>query len=278
MWYYVLEMPINFNHSEVITLEISIESHIYYSINIGGKSIPFITDAVITMCIITAVIVLFVVLATKKLKKVPTGLQKPAEMLVDFINNLSKEQIGRHFKAFAPMVCTFLLFIAISNLAAIFNVIPSGKVLGKILPSLKDFEFSIHPPTKNFNVTVCLALSVMVIVIITEFRYKGPRNWIKGFYKPNPIFGFVKILDYFVRPLSLCLRLFGNVLGGYIAMSLLYTAIPLVLPAFVSMYFDLFDGILQAYVFIFLTTMYLSEASENEVEESEVKESIGEVN
>lgn len=243
---------------------ISIDSHVYYSIKIGDNSIPFITDAVVTMWIITAIILLFIFLATHNIKEIPSGIQKVAETLIDFINDLTRNQIGRHYKAFAPIICTFLLFIALSNLIAVFNIIPSGETLSKLIgyQPIENFEYSLHPPTKNFNVTICLALITITVVIVSEFRYKGFRNWLKGFYTPNPVFGFVKILDYVVRPLSLCLRLFGNVLGGYIAMTLLYSAIPLVLPAFVSMYFDLFDGVLQAYVFIFLTTMYLSEAVE----------------
>lgn len=249
-------------------LEVSIGSHVYASLDIGGKAVPFITDAVITMWIITAVIVLLIVLASRDIKKIPMGLQKAAEALIDFVNNLTKDQIGHHYKPFAPVICTFLLFIAMSNMVAIFNIIPSGQALSRIFssPSLESFEYSLHPPTKNFNVTLCLAVVTIILVTAAEFRYKGVKGWIKSFYTPSPISGFVKILDYAVRPMSLCLRLFGNVLGGYIAMTLLYGAIPLVLPAFVSMYFDLFDGVLQAYVFIFLTTMYLSEAVE-EVEE-----------
>ncbi|MDR2888217.1 MAG: F0F1 ATP synthase subunit A, partial [Lachnospiraceae bacterium] len=76
------------------------------------------------------------------------------------------------------------------------------------------------------------------------------------------IFGFVKVLDLVVRPMSLCLRLFGNILGGYIVMTLIYQAFPAIVPAVVGVYFDLFDGGLQAYVFIFLTMLYISEAVE----------------
>lgn len=230
-------------------MEIDLNSHVYMSIDIGGTSVPFITDAVIVMFIITAVIVLAVVLCTRKLSLVPSKVQNAAEILIDFVNNLSRNQIGRHYKPFAPFLCTFLLFLALSNTVAIFNIFP---------------HFSMHPPTKNFNVALCLAIVTIVTVIFAEFRYKGFRGWLKSFYTPTPISAFVKLLDYVVRPLSLCLRLFGNILGGYIAMSLLYSAIPLVLPAFVSMYFDLFDGGLQAYVFIFLTTMYLAESTEEQ--------------
>jgi F-type H+-transporting ATPase subunit a len=145
-----------------------------------------------------------------------------------------------------------------------FNIIPPGKVIAAVfnIPSAESFEFGIEPPTKNINVTLCLALITMGFSVITEFRFKGVRGWIRSFYKPTPVNIFVKILDYIVRPMSLCLRLFGNILGGYIAMTLAYMAFPLAFPAALSLYFDLFDGFIQAYVFIFLSIIYLSEAAE----------------
>ena len=66
----------------------------------------------------------------------------------------------------------------------------------------------------------------------------------------------------FTRPLSLCMRLFGNVLGAFVIMELIKIVVPVFLPAVFSLYFDLFDGLLQAYVFVFLTSMYISEAIE----------------
>lgn len=242
----------------------AIQTHSYMSINIGGREVPFITDAVVMMFVITAILCIAIVLVTRNLQTVPTGAQKAAEIFIDFIENLSKQQIGKNYKGFVPFLSTLLLFILTSNIIAIFNIIPSGDVWSKIFgnPALESFELSIHPPTRNFNVTLCLALVTIVVVIGTEFKYMGVKGWLQSFYKPSPIFIFIKILDYIVRPMSLCLRLFGNILGGYIVMTLLYQAFPFLLPAVIGVYFDLFDGGLQAYVFVFLTMLYLSEAVE----------------
>ena len=219
--------------------------HVYYSINIGGLSLPLITDTVCSMFAVTAVIVIFVILATRKLKQKPTGLQGVAEVLVEFINKLTKEHAGSYYKKIAPYICSILLFIGLSNLIGLFVF--------------------IEPPTKNINVTLCLAMFTIVFVIYREFKFQGVKDWLKSFYKPNIIFGFVKILDYILRPVSLCLRLFGNIVGGVIAMNLIYLAVPIVVPVIVSMYFDLFDGILQAYIFVFLSTIYLAGTFEKEV-------------
>ena len=74
------------------------------------------------------------------------------------------------------------------------------------------------------------------------------------------------LLEYIIRPLSLCLRLFGNILGGFIIMLLIEHAlpIPLGIPAFLSLYFDFFDGLIQAVVFVFLTTLFIAEAVETD--------------
>jgi F-type H+-transporting ATPase subunit a len=72
------------------------------------------------------------------------------------------------------------------------------------------------------------------------------------------------ILDYIIRPASLCLRLFGNMLGGFIIMQLIAAVIPVFVPPLFSLYFDFFDGLIQALVFSFLTTLFLSEAVETE--------------
>ena len=260
----------------------AINSHVYYSININGKPVPFITDAVIGGWVVVLAITVVLYLLTRKLSTLPSGKQGLAEMLLDFVSNLLKGQIGRNWKPFAPYLTTILLFLVFSNALAIFNIIPSGETLSAIFnnPALESFKFSMHPPTRNFNVTLCLAVATILVVIFAEFRYKGARGWFRSFYKPTPISGFIKLLDYVVRPMSLCLRLFGNILGGVIVMALIYGLLPVFLPAVVGIYFDLFDAVLQAYVFVFLTTIYISEAVEAESEsESEYSsESASEVN
>ena len=69
-------------------------------------------------------------------------------------------------------------------------------------------------------------------------------------------------MEIFIKPLSLCMRLFGNVLGAFVIMELLKSLIPVVLPVPFSFYFDIFDGLIQAYVFVFLTSLYIKEAVE----------------
>ena len=73
----------------------------------------------------------------------------------------------------------------------------------------------------------------------------------------------INVLELFIRPLSLCMRLFGNVLGAIVVMALIKHLLPLIVPLPFSFYFDIFDGVIQAYVFVFLTSLYIKEAIED---------------
>jgi F-type H+-transporting ATPase subunit a len=216
------------------------------------------------MWIVMAIIIVAALALTRNFKTLPGRRQAAVETVVSFCRNFANEQIGEHGRSYSAYLGTVLIFLVASNCIAVINIIPSGEALSAIFgnPSLRGFTYSLHPPTKNLNVTMCLALASIIVVIFSEFRFKGARGWLRSFYKPTPISAFVKLLDYVVRPLSLCLRLFGNMLGGLIVMQLLYQALPVVVPAVVGIYFDLFDGALQAYVFVFLTALYLAEAVE----------------
>ncbi len=246
-------------------MEKMIETHVYKSIEVGGKSVPFITDAVVTMWIVMAAIIIVALILSRKLKPIPQGGQKLAELYVEFITNLTKTNIGpHHYKPYTSYIGTVFIFLIFSNVVAIFNIIPSGRTLAALFgnPALEHFEFGLHPPTKNFNVTLCLAIISIIVVIISEFKYRGIKGWLKSWYTPSVISAFIKVLDYIVRPMSLCLRLFGNILGAFIVMMLIYSSMPPLAPAVVGLYFDIFDGCLQAYVFIFLTMLYIAEAVE----------------
>ncbi len=229
----------------------AMESHTAFEIKLIGLTIP-VSDLVVTMWIIMAVMIILAIFLTRKLSLVPNKKQNIAEIIVEFVNNLVKDAIGpHHWKAFAPYIGTVMLFLALANTVSIFNIIPGGEE-----------GFKLRPPTRNINVTICLAIMSICVVIYAGIRFKGPGGWLKSFVKPTPVMLPFNILDYLIKPTSLALRLFGNILGAFIVMELIYMALPIFAPAVISMYFDLFDGILQAYVFVFLTSIYISEAVE----------------
>ena len=89
------------------------------------------------------------------------------------------------------------------------------------------------------------------------------NKWLKSFAEPVAIITPINIMEVVIRPLSLCMRLFGNVLGAFVIMELLKIVAPAIIPIPFSFYFDIFDGFLQAYVFVFLTSLYIKEAIED---------------
>lgn len=92
-------------------------------------------------------------------------------------------------------------------------------------------------------------------------RHKG---WLKSFAQPSPIVVLNNVLELGIKPLSLCMRLFGNIIGAYILMELIKMVVPVFVPIVLSLYFDIFDGFIQAYVFVFLNSVYIQEAMGNE--------------
>lgn len=136
-----------------------------------------ITDSVIMMWIVMAFLIIFSLVFTRKLKTIPEGKQNVVEVIVEFIYNFAKDSMGHNGKLFAPYIGTVLLFLIVSNMAAIFNVIPSSEDIYHWtgIEYFKDLNFAIRPPTKDVNVTLTLALMSMVAVALAGIRVKRCR-------------------------------------------------------------------------------------------------------
>ncbi|MDF2522494.1 MAG: F0F1-type synthase, alpha subunit [Clostridiales bacterium] len=247
-------------------LDIVVKSHHLFNIPLFGYEIP-VSDTIVVMWIIMAILILFAFIFTRNMKIIPNGRQKFVEVLVETINNLAKDAIGHHWRHFAPYIGTILLFLILANIISVFNIIPNFEQLYKIT-GIEAFEnlphLALYPPTKNLNVPAAMAVMSIVLILFAGMRFKGIKGWLKSFIEPVPFLLPFKILEYGIKPLSLCLRLFGNILAAFIIMELVYFAFPMIVPGVLSIYFDLFDGILQAYVFVFLTSLFIGEAVEEE--------------
>ena len=210
-----------------------------YGIDVGNTTL--ITWIIMALLIITALVF------TRKMSAGKPGkLQIIAELFVETVNNICKDSIDRHYKAYVPYIGTLLLYIGLANIISVLNFIPG---------------INIYPPTKDINVTASLALISVLVVLYSGFRRKGFIGWVKSLADPMPLMIPFKLMEYGTKPLSLCLRLFGNVVASFMIMELLLAFVPFLGSPF-SAYFDLFDGILQAYIFIYLTSIYIGEAVE----------------
>jgi F-type H+-transporting ATPase subunit a len=230
----------------------AISTKTVFTIHAFGLSVP-ISDTVIMSWIVMALVFLFVFIATRRLKEVPTGVQAILEFLMEFADSFTLDNIGHHGKKYAPYIGSIFIFLVVANLIPIFT--PVGGF---------GFEplFVIKPLTRDINITAAFAICTMCVVIYSSIKYRGPVGFIKSFAKPMGFMVFFNALEYIVKPLSLTLRLFGNIMGAFIIMQLIEAVVPLGLPPIMGLYFDLFDGLIQAVVFSFLSTVYIAEAIE----------------
>jgi len=218
-----------------------LECKVVFRIPIFG-GIP-VTESVLVSWVIMAVIVLLCIIFVRNLKKVPTKKQAGIEMLIGWLNNFFLDITGEKGRKHLPFLGTLIIYIAFANLAGLFG---------------------LRPPTKDINVTIALAVVSTTYIQICSIRAKGTKKWLKHFKEPMPILLPINLLELIIRPLSLCARLFGNILGAFIVMELIKLCIPVGVPVIFGLYFDIFDGLIQAYVFVFLSSLFLSEALEAE--------------
>ncbi|MDR2767850.1 MAG: F0F1 ATP synthase subunit A, partial [Treponema sp.] len=172
-------------------------------------------------------------------------------------DSFSKQYFGGNAGLYGPYIGTIFLFLLVANIIPALT--PAAVSFGG-----RTFEplFEIKPPSRDINLTAAMAVMSILIVLFGGLKARGFKGWFKNLFQPVPIMLPFNILDYAIRPVSLCLRLFGNMLGGFIIMQLIGAVIPVFVPPFFSLYFDFFDGLIQALVFSFLTTLFLSEAVE----------------
>ena len=197
--------------------------------------------------IIMAVLTLLAVILTRNLKVTGEISKRQAllELAYEKAEAFFKDIMGPKVEKFIPWLMSVALFIGASNIIGLFG---------------------FKPPTKSMQVTAAMAITSIVLVEYCAFKDKGVRGRLKAFTKPVWIVTPINILEVFTKPLSLCMRLFGNIMAAFTIMELIKAVVPVAVPVVLSLYFDIFDGLLQAYIFVFLTAIYLQEAVEEEEE------------
>lgn len=202
-----------------------------------------VAESTVISWVIMAIIVILTLVLTRNMKvENPGKLQVGVEYVVESLQNIVRGIVGHEGERYVPYLATVLVFLGISNVFAVTGM---------------------KPPTKDLNVSAAVALMSIVLVQIASIRQNRVKGWLKGFTKPIAVVTPINIMELAIRPLSLCMRLFGNVLGAFVVMKLLEHLVPIILPAVFSLYFDFFDGLIQAYVFVFLTGLFIKEAVED---------------
>ena len=199
-----------------------------------------VAESVVITWVIMAFMLILAICMTRNLKvQNPGKRQVILETAVCGLQNMVKGIIGEEGAGYVPYLVTVIVYIGISNIIGLFGM---------------------KPPTKDLNVTGALAIMSIILIEYSGIHAKGVKRWAKSFAEPVAVVAPLNVLEIFIRPLSLCMRLFGNVLGAFVVMELL--KMPAILPIPFSLYFDIFDGLIQAYVFVFLTSLFIKEAIE----------------
>ena len=234
---------------------------IYFEIPILG-GIP-ITQTTVSLLVVTILLLTVTFIASRNIQKRPGRLQVITEKVVTMLYNLVESCMGKHNLKFAPYIGT--LFCC--------------SFIGSIIGMTQIFRST----TADLSVTGAWALITTGMVWYNNIKHQGFLGWLKGFTEPIAVMTPMNIVSEIANPIAMAFRHFGNVAGGSVLTTLIYgslavlshavfsflpTAIAKVMPpifqvgipAVLSIYFDLFSGFVQAFVFCLLTMIYVGES------------------
>jgi len=182
-----------------------------------------------------------------------------AEWMVQSVKNMVRGNMGEYFMAFAPFVVSILALSGFSSLLSLFG---------------------LYPPTSDINIVSGWA--ILVFILITYYKFKcGPVQYVKSFGDPVPLLAPLNVISEVATPISMAFRHYGNILSGTVISVLVATGLQglssivlgwlpgflgefpflqIGIPAVLSIYFDVFSGCLQAYIFAMLTMLYVAGA------------------
>ena len=208
------------------------------------------TPTVVTMWVIMAVLVLFSILATRKMKDKPGVLQNIAEMAVSKLFGFIEGVLGtERTKKYFPVFATFFILIVVCNYSG-------------LLPGAGEL-FTV--PTSMLAVTAALAIIGFFTIHTTGIRTKGLKSYLLSFLKPVALLLPITLLEQFIRPMSLALRLYGNIYGEENVTETFYGLVPILLPIVMNVLSLLFC-LIQAMIFTMLLAVFVAEATETEEE------------
>ena len=234
-------------------------AQIYFTIPMPLQDLPITSAQINSWAVMLSILGLCLYL-THGIKVVPDSKrQLAAEWIVEKVTGLVSDNMGKKFLGFAPFVAGILALSALSSLSSLLG---------------------LFPPTSDMNVVVGWA--ILVFILITHYKLQGGLwNYIKGFFSPIPFFAPLNIIGEFATPISMAFRHYGNVMSGTVISVLIAFAlrnlsvmllgwlpgflgqIPFLqigLPAVLSLYFDIFSGCMQAFIFAMLTMMNIATA------------------
>lgn len=226
--------------------------HGLFSINFFGQEV-WITDSHVCILIVMLTILIFAVVANRKLRsatEVPDGFQNVVELIVEMLDGMVSSTMGKWAPRFVNYISTIFIFILMSNISGLFG---------------------LRPPTADYGTTLALGVITFCMIWFNKFKHQSGKQLWTDLCSPLPpwlpIWLPINVISEVAIPISLSLRLFANVLSGTVMMALVYgllRVIALAWPAVLHVYFDLFSGAIQTYVFCMLTMTYVTQACDTD--------------
>lgn len=217
-----------------------------FSYELFGQTL-WITTSHVALLIVVIVLIVLAFLANRHIKKakdVPGTFQNIIEIIVEKLDQIVNGSMGTFAGKFQNYISTIFLFILLCNISGIFG---------------------LRSPTADYGITLLLGLVTFALIHINGIK-RHKIGHFTAWFKPLPLLFPINVIGDLATPLSLSLRLFGNVMSGTVMIGLWYGMLPwfmkLGIPAFLHAYFDLFSGAIQTYVFCMLTMVYIRDKME----------------
>ena len=227
--------------------EVDFMIHGLFSYKFFGQTV-WITTSHVCILLVMLLLLAFSIAANRKIRhaaEVPDTFQNIVELVVEKLDGMVENTMGHNAKYFANYVGTIFCFILLSNISGLLG---------------------LRPPTADYGTTLALALMTFSIITFQKFKHQHVSGVLKGLCDPWPIWAPINLIGDVAVPVSMSLRLFANVLSGVVIEALVYTLISkfaVIWPAALHVYFDLFSGAIQTYVFCMLTMTYINQAIED---------------
>ena len=220
-----------------------------------------ITQTTITILAVTILLITLAIIISRKITKRPGRFQVVVEKLISMLYGLVEDTMGKHNLKFAPYIGTLFLSSILCTLLGMTQIFRSA--------------------TADLSVTLAWALVTTGMVWYNNIKNFGFGTWLKGFTEPIVVMTPMNVVSEIANPISMAFRHFGNVAGGSVLTGLIYASLGVLsnavlgwmggyiatipffqvgIPAFLSIYFDLFSGFVQAFVFCLLTMVYVGGA------------------
>ncbi|NLG02648.1 MAG: F0F1 ATP synthase subunit A [Clostridia bacterium] len=223
-----------------------------FSYELFGQTV-WITTSHVCIFIVFLLIITFSLFANRAIKKAeqtpveewkaPGTFQNIVEMIVEMLDHMITSVMGKNAPKFANYIGTLFIFILISNISGLLG---------------------LRPPTADYGVTLPLGVISFCLIFFNKIKHQKVSGFLKGLCDPWPIWAPINIIGDVAVPISLSLRLFANVLSGTVMLALFYGLLPIFvkvgIPGALHLYFDLFSGAIQTYVFCMLTMTYITDA------------------